>query len=265
MKAIVAASQKGGVGKTTLVLNLGFALARAGWRTLIVDTDPQGAIGHSLSPKVTRAPGLFDVFIQQSTLEDVTIQTRLRELSLVPVGRVGVRQLGWYRSQLAQGVLASVLESTDGRYDVVLLDTPGAIGESTMGVMATSDFVLAPVQAEPIAVRTIPQLLETIGFLRETGSTVRILGFVLTMIALGDPNSEAVVGEFTRLFPNHLTFRTRVPRDPIFLKASSAGVPLGLLSRRVPPAARLFDSLAEEIVSRLELGAVDDGPIPLLD
>lgn len=264
MKVIATASQKGGVGKTTLVLNLGYAMARMGWRTVVVDCDPQGAIGHSLTRKVAKSAGLFEVFNGQCEVSDAVIETRLKELSLLPVGKVDVRQVSWFRGQLSLGNLTHTLSELAG-YDVVLLDTPGSMGPSTLGILQVSDYVLAPVQAEPIAVRTIPQLLEALGWLRESGSTLRILGFVLTMVAANDPSSEAVVAEYQRLFPSHVTFRTRIPRDPIFLKASAAGVPVGLLSRKPPPAAKLFSALAEEIETRIDIGILDEGPISLVD
>ncbi len=60
MFGLTIASQKGGVGKTTVALNLSYALARRGWRTLLVDTDPAGAIGLSLTKKLSQAPGLAE-------------------------------------------------------------------------------------------------------------------------------------------------------------------------------------------------------------
>ena len=122
-----------------------------------------------------------------------------------------------------------------------------------------------PVQAEPIAVRSIPQILDAVAWVRETGNAIRLLGFVVNMVAHKDPSSEAVVAEIHRLFPGGLIFQTAIRRDPIFLKASTAGVPLGLLSRRAPPAAQYFGRLANEIESRLQLEHADDGPISLLD
>ena len=77
---LAVASQKGGVGKTTVALNLGYALALHGWKTLIVDVDPQGSLGLCLTRKVSSAHGLADYLLEERSLAEVVIQTRVPQL-----------------------------------------------------------------------------------------------------------------------------------------------------------------------------------------
>jgi chromosome partitioning protein len=94
---------------------------------------------------------------------------------------------------------------------------------------------------------------------------VKLAGVVLTMLELRNPDSLAVATQVWSEFPTKAVFQTTIPRDRTFLQASSAGVPLGLLSRRPPPAAAVFDQLAQELEPHLELEAEgkEDGPIAL--
>ena len=89
MITLAIASQKGGVGKTTMAVNLAFSLGRRGWRVLLVDTDPQSGVGLSLSRKARRWSGFYDVLATQgaSTVEDVILETRLAGMTVLPAGR----------------------------------------------------------------------------------------------------------------------------------------------------------------------------------
>jgi chromosome partitioning protein len=264
MKVVAVASQKGGVGKTTLALNLGFALARLGWRTLVVDADPQGAIGLSIDKRVSRAAGLADFLAERSTLAELVLRTRLPELGLLPNGYLSVQEGARFRQQMATGQLRRLFDALSPFWEVVLVDTPGGLGSATMGILCSVEHVVAAVQSEPIGLRSIPQLIDAIGWVRESGIPVNLLGFAINMVS-DEEASQQVVREMYRLFPGDVIFRTTIPRDPVFLKASAAGVPLGLLARRAPPAARFFEALAHEIEGRLRLEHADDGPISLLD
>lgn len=267
MIILTIASQKGGVGKTTISLNLGYSLAMRGWRTLIVDTDPQGALGLSLSQKVSNAAGLVNCLLDGTPAEEVLIRTRLSALTLLPVGRVGIERLVPYEDAVQDGALYEVLLGLESGFDLVIVDTAAGFGATTIGALCAATYLLTPVQAEPVALRSLPLLLEWVGWLRERGAALELLGVVTTMLQSDDPNSRGVAEELWSRFPAEFILEPPIPRDPAFLEATAVGVPVGLLSRNPPPVARVFDQLALNIEARLGLavGGDDDGPIPLVD
>ncbi|MEM1023906.1 MAG: ParA family protein [Myxococcota bacterium] len=260
-------SQKGGVGKTTLALNLGYALARRGSRVCVVDLDPQGAIGLSLTRKMAQRPGVVDWLRDRIPVAELLVETREPRLSLLPVGKVQGVETHDFQSALASGErVRRLVETLDG-FDVVLLDTPSGFVGATLGALRGASHGLVPVQAEPIAARTLMRTFETLKALQKEGQAVTLLGLVMTMLQRDDGSSLAIAEDIWKTVPKHMVFETSVPRSPVFLEASAAGVPLGLLSQRPPPEASGFDVLASEVERRIGLHAEDerDAPIALVD
>ena len=268
MKTLVVASQKGGVGKTTLSLNLGLAFAEAGYRTLLLDTDPQGAIGLSLSKKLSDRPGLADVVAGEVVLPEAIVHTKVDGFALLPVGRLAPHEVHSFSSALADGRrLRGVLDNVERDYDLVLIDTPCGFGGITVGTLRACTHVISPIQAEPIALRSVTQLLEMIKALADDGNVARIVGFVITMLQNRDERSLGVAKDVWDMFPRDLLFDASVPRDPVFLEATAAGVPVGLLRRPAPAVTHVFELIAADVAQRMELPPtrMSDGPLSLVD
>ena len=265
MKVLSMVSQKGGVGKTTLALNLAFAFASNGMRTVLVDVDPQGAIGHSL-PKAPQAPGLIGWLAGQTGSMDAAIKTRLPELTIMPLGQLRPADTGRYNRHLASGeALSRLAADFAATHELLIIDTPCGFGGATEGALRASDAALTPLQAEPIALRTLPQLLEMVAALREEGARVELIGAVLTMLQLRNDTSLDVAQEAWGRLPSELVLDTTVPRDSVFLRAAAKGVPIGLLSRRPPPVSRVFEQIAADLTARMSMGGeeADDEPLDL--
>lgn len=266
MKTIAFASLKGGVGKTTTALNCAFAFARRGARTLLVDTDPQGGIGLSLDG-VGQRPGVAAALASGEPVLASVVKTRIPELQLLPVGMVDAVDVDRFASDARDArLLERIVEQCQNDYDLVLFDTPAGIGGMTRLVLEVVESVVAVAQCEPLALRSLPRLLELLARLRENGGNCSLLGVVGNMSSFRDPVVLASLEELWTLYRD-LVFDTAIPRDNVFLQASRAGVPLGLLSRRPPSVAAVFDSLVAEIEVRTGIreGGEDDGPIRLVD
>ncbi len=264
MKTVGVVSQKGGVGKTTVALNTSLALARRGWRTLVVDADPQGAISLSLKRELKVAHGLTEYAKGQRTLRDVILPTKIKELAFLPVG--GIRDHRPSGAEIAEPVFGNLIDRASRHFDVMIVDTASGLEGRTRNVLRTADYALLPMQAEPLSVRTLQGVLETIAEVHDqTG--LEFAGLVLTMVQSRDEISLETVQEVWNLLPSSLVFEAFLPRDPAFLKASAHGVPVSLLSRRRPPSvASVFDGLAAELEERIGLVSdKDDDVVHLLD
>ncbi len=268
MKTMSLASAKGGVGKTTTALNLAYSFAKQGWNTLLVDADPQGGIGMSISQKLVEGPGLFEVLNQRAQLEQVVTYTRLPSLGLLPVGQVPWTELDHFHQNLSQPrAMEAVRHEAAQKFDLLIFDTAGGLGPGTLGCLRASDTLLVPVQTQPLALRSLSNLLEVLAALREQRCQVQLLGFLATLFLEEDPTCQQVVREMEEQFPQDLMIDPYVPDHPAFRRASAAGVPLGLLQRRPHPMATIFDKIAHNLEARLGLTAPEaesDHPIPLL-
>ena len=268
MIGIAVVSQKGGVGKTTVALNLAYALARRGSRTLLVDLDPSGSIGLSLTRRVAKASGVAEFASRAAPLDKLLIETRLNELMILPAGQVPPLRAPDFAHTLSSGqVLRHLCRMLQDDIDAIIFDTPSGFGGATLGALKAADYALCPVQAEPVAARLVLRVLDLIAGLREEGAQVTLAGILITMLQQQSKPSATVAEELWQSLPKDLMFRTSIPRDSAFLDASAAGVPVGLLRRRAPPVAMTFEQLAAELEQRIGLVPKEsrDGPIALVD
>lgn len=256
MKLLTITSQKGGVGKTTVSINLAYSMARRGFRTLLVDTDPQGGVGFSLSRKARRCGGYFEALESAGTdPSPLILQTRLPELRIMPAGRA--------HDPLAPADAGEGDKIRDlfgrldsGDLDLIILDTPAGLGVATLEWLKLTDSVLIPQQAEPLGVRSLPSMLKALARLKDHGASFDVIGIVLTMLQEGK-ESRQVARDLEEMLPEDLLLPVRIPRRPVFLQASESGIPLGLLRKNVPGEALLFDQIAVEIEQRMNLQSID--------
>ncbi len=262
MNTIVIANEKGGVGKTTIALNLALALAERGSSTLLVDLDPQGGLGHSLKREDAELMGLADLLMGEVSAPEAVLKTRLDHLSILPRGRLDPVDVPDFELALhAPGVLAKALNSVGQGCDFMLLDCPSGLGMITRRALSYGDFVLVPFQAEPLCLRSVSRVLRVVERVQTTENPrLQLLGILATMVNRDVDASHAVMMELWTDFAGVLD--TVIPRDEVFATASLKGLPVGYLGGRLPPEARRFQVLASEVEALIaELspqGAQDD-------
>ena len=248
MKNIITlVSSKGGTGKTTVALNLAVAFAERGRQTLLVDLDPQGAIGLSLAKGDTEWIGLAEYLVGQATLDEAILHTKLPSLALLPRGRLDPMDVPMYEQALhSSGALSNLLARLDGRYHVVLLDNPSGFGLVPRASLAVADFAIIPLQAEALALRSILQILRVIdGVCDRENSRLRLLGILPTMVQLRHESSFNVISQVWSGFGGCL--ETYIPFAEVFTTASAQGLPVAFLDGPLHPEATRFDMLAAEL------------------
>ena len=270
MTVLAVVSQKGGVGKTTVALNLALSFARRGKSTLLIDTDPQGGVGQSLVGRAKDAAGLAALLDGRATLDEAIVTTRESRLTLLPIGQPPWATLPMFVAQLSDpALLAQLFAEAERRWDLVIVDTPSGLYGPTYAVMQSASHLLLALQTEPLALRSVPQVLEVLAALRAKGPAAALAGIVLTMASFRDEVSLAVSQEAWTMFPSDLVLDAYVPRDPALVRASARGVPVALLRKQPPAAAAVFDHLASELTPRIEAqtegAGSDDEAIPLVD
>jgi len=256
--SLATASQKGGVGKTTVCINLGHALARRGWNTLLIDTDPQGGIGLSLSRSTRKKRGFYDYLTAGGEARQYILPTRLPEFSILPCGSPDTFMRDGATNEAAARLRDLLRQCELLGYDCVILDTAAGMNSITEVAVRGADWVLVPQQAEPLAVRSIPLLLETLNRFRAEGSPTKVAGILLTMLMSNHEASLKVARELRQMLPPQLLFNQAIPRDPLFLEASVLGLPLSLMRKNPPPTALLFDQLAADLEQRIGLSERKD-------
>ena len=251
-RRLVIASQKGGVGKTTVALNLAVALAERGRRTLLVDLDPQGAIGLSLAKGDAELAGVAELLTGALGPQDVVLETRLDGLSLLPRGRLDATDVDSFEQEVSRpDSLEQALRSCEAAFDFVLIDTPSGLGRVTSAALAVSDFALLPFQTESLSLRSVGQVLKVVEHIHATRNPrLRLLGILPTLVERDRQGAHGVLSEIWNGFPDSL--ETLVPRTEAFAHASSLGVPVAFLAGQAgTPEGRRFELLADELESRI--------------
>ncbi len=257
---LLVTSQKGGVGKTTVALNLALALAERGQRVLLVDLDPQGGIAHSLAKDDTALLGLADLLSNAATPDQARVPTHQPNLTLVPRGRLDPLDACDYELTIAhQNNLREALEKLEVGFDVVVMDAPSGLGLITRAALRNADFGVIPFQAEPLALRSTGQVLRAMErVMLQENPRFRLLGILPTMV---DRSSDASLGVMTQLWTGFDgVLDTTIPRAEVFQRASDAGVPVKFLGGPISPEARRFDALALEVLGLMdEMNTKEDG------
>jgi chromosome partitioning protein len=252
-RTIVFVNQKGGVGKTTTVINLGAYLALQGKRTLLVDFDPQANLTSGVGGSAGKR-GIYEVISGEASLDSVLFQTKIDKLFLAPSSiDLSGATVELVDKADRNGYLKRILSEVAEDYDYILIDCPPSLGVLTLNGLVAADEVIIPLQCEYFALEGLSLILQTVSLVQKSmNSRLQIGGIVFTMYDSRTKLAQEVVQQVTEYFKDRV-FRTIVPRNIRLSEAPSHGMPVCLYD----PAcigAKSYEALAKELVAR-EAGA----------
>ena len=244
------ANQKGGVGKTTTAVNLGACVAEAGYRTLLVDLDPQCNATVALGVGKDAHPNVYDCLTDGSALDPAVRGTSVNDLYLVPSSpELAGANVELPRMPGSEQRLSESMRSIRGGYFLTLLDCPPSLGPLTVNALVAADKVIVPVQTEYFALEGLAGLLDTLGLIqRELNPRLSVAGMILTMHDARTRLAQDVEREVRQHFPE-LVFETVIPRNVRIGEAPSHGVPI---TQHDPlcPGSVAYLKLAKEVAAR---------------
>jgi chromosome partitioning protein len=250
-QTVACANQKGGVGKTTTVVNLGSYLALAGERVLVVDLDPQGNATSGLGlDRSAIERSVYDAVIDGASIRELMHPGPLPGLDVVPstIALAGA-EIELATAEARERRLRRLLDTVVGDYDYVLVDCPPSLGLLTVNALTAADSILIPLQCEYYALEGLTQLLATIDLVRDhLNPDLAIKGIVLTMFDGRTKLSADVAAEVRRHLAK-LVFTTVIPRSVRLSEAPSHGLPI---PRYAPEStgAVAYRNLAQELLDR---------------
>ena len=255
--AVAFANQKGGVGKTTTVVNLAAELALGGSAVLVVDVDPQGNATSALgATRSTAATSVYEGLLRLASATELIVRGPIPRLDLIPSSfALAGAEIELVPLEDRERRLADLLADVAGRYEHVFIDCPPSLGLLTINALTAASEVIIPLQCEYLALEGLTQLLAAIGLVRDNlNPDLAVGGVILTM---ADRRTRLCL-EVERDVRRHLdgrVYETVVPRSIRLSEAPSHGIPVA----RYSPSSRgaqAYRDLAREFLARR------DGSLP---
>ena len=255
-RIISVINQKGGVGKTTTVINLAAGLSMKGKKILVIDLDPQGnaTTGLGLSNTTDSETTIYSVLNGEKKISDVIQQTRFNNLNLitsnVDLSGLEVETAGDSRRAFKlKDELTAILNDSKPLYDYIIIDCPPSLSLLTIMALVASDALVVPLQTEFFALEGLTQLMKTIERIKTNlNPSLEIRGILLTMFDKRNKLSGQVEVEARNYFKEKV-YATAVPRNVRLSEAPSHGIPV-LLYDKICPGSKAYFKFTEEFLKQ---------------
>jgi len=262
MQIISIINQKGGVGKTTTVINLAAGLAQQEKKVLVIDLDPQGnaTTGLGLSNLESSTETIYGVLNGTRTISDVITKTEFKNLDII-TSNVDLSGLevetadDSMRAFILKRKLTAYLNDSRATYDYVLIDCPPSLSLLTVMALVSSHSLLVPLQTEFFALEGLTQLMKTIERIKvNLNPELKIRGILLTMFDKRNRLSTQVEKEARDYF-NEKVYLTVIPRNVRLSEAPSHGMPVLMYDKSCPGSKSYFNFTNEFINQEQKIGS----------
>ena len=251
MITIAIANQKGGVGKTTTAINIATAMAATGWRTLLIDLDPQGNASTGMGiGNDQRESSSYDLLVDQAPLAQCIVPTAIPGLDLIPATvDLSGAEVELVAVEDRTERLRTALAGHSG-HDICFIDCPPSLGLLTLNALNAASTLLVPLQCEFFALEGLSQLLQTVERVQQRfNPSLGIIGVALTMFDRRNRLTDQVADD-VRDCLGGLVFEAVIPRNVRLSEAPSHGLP-ALVYDHSCPGSRAYIALARELIGRL--------------
>jgi chromosome partitioning protein len=254
-RIMAVANEKGGVGKTATVINLGAALSKENKTVLIVDMDPQAAatkgFGLELLPE---NPTVYDLIMNPDSraLDGVVLKTRWKGIDLIPANSdLSGAEVELVEVEGRENRLREAMEEANGFYDFILVDTPPSLSLLTVNVFSYAGEVLVPCQTQPYAYSALEELFDTIEAVQEDiNPELKITGIVATFYDHRTRVSRAIMEKLkTDEKTKGLLLESVIRANTTVAESAFAGKPV-VFFRGASTGAEDYIRLAREIIER---------------
>jgi chromosome partitioning protein len=250
-KVISFTNKKGGVGKTTTVVNMAAYCADYGKHVLLIDLDSQGNATTGLGfSKSALKKSVYNVLIDEDKVSNNILPTIVGGLDILPANvDLSGAEVDLVYKRNRERILKTALEEVRGKYDYIFIDCPPSLGLLTINAWVASDSVIIPIQSEYYALEGVSQLMNTVSLVKQhLNPALQIEGVVITMYDGRALVSKQIAAEIKKFFKSKL-YEIIIPRNVRLAEAPSHGKPIMLHDPKCV-GARAYKALTEEFLSK---------------